>query len=124
MILYLAADLIWATRIKATATDLGIPARPVRSLEMLEARLADSDVKGIVLDLEQPDVALAMIQRLRAQPASDRERGIRIVCWAPHVEVERMEQARRAGADQVMARGAFDHNLPAILRALVPGGGS
>src|SRR5262249_52334502 len=122
MILYLAADLIWATRIKAAATDLGIAARPIRSLEMLEARLADSEVKGLVLDREQPDRALAMIQRLRAQPAGERERAIRIVCWAPHVEVDRMEEARRAGADQVMARGAFDHHLPAILRALAPAG--
>src|SRR6185369_15920838 len=121
MILYLAADLIWATRVKATATDLGIPARPVRSLEMLEARLADSEVKGLVLDLEQPDVALPMIQRLRGDAAGDRERAIRIVCWAPHVEVDRMEEARRAGADQVMARCAFDHNLPAILRTLEAG---
>src|SRR5438477_301401 len=110
MILYLAADLIWATRIKATATDLGIGARPVRSLEMLEARLADSEVTGLVLDLEQPDVALAMVRRLRGDSATPRQRAIRIVCWAPHVEVERMEGARRAGADQVLARGAFDHN--------------
>ena len=36
-VLFLAADLIWATRIKATAEDLGVAARPVRTMEMLEA---------------------------------------------------------------------------------------
>jgi hypothetical protein len=118
MILYLAADLIWATRIKATATDLGIAARPVRSLEMLEARLADSPVAAVVLDLEAPDEALSMIQRLRGVQAADRERRIRIVCWAPHVEVDLMKQAKEAGADEVMPRGAFDHNLSGILTAL------
>jgi hypothetical protein len=121
MILYLAADLIWGTKIKGTAESLGLQARPARSLEMLEARLADSPVAAIVLDLEKPEEALAMIGRLRGASASDSERSIRIVCWAPHVETERMEQARQAGADQVMARGAFDHNLPRILMDLSGG---
>ena len=53
MVLYLASDLLWATRIKSCADDLTppVPARPVRDLKMLEARLADSPVKGLLLDL-------------------------------------------------------------------------
>lgn len=83
MLLYLAADLIWATKLKATAQGIGIEARPVRSMEMLEARLADSPVKAIVLDLDKPDEALAFIARLRGEPSSEADRKIRVLAWGP-----------------------------------------
>lgn len=122
MLLYLAADLIWATRIKGVAEALGLPARPVRSLEMLEARLADSRVSAILLDLEKPDEALAMIGRLRGAGASEQDRSVRILAWAPHVHKDLMQQARDAGADEVLPRGAFDRNLGEIMLKLSAGG--
>jgi DNA-binding response OmpR family regulator len=115
MILYLASDLIWATRIKSTAEDVGKAARPVRSLEMLEARLADSPVTALIVDLESPDVGLAMIRHLRAHPA---HHSIRILCFAPHVKKDIMQEARDAGAHEVLPRGSFDHHLPDILLKL------
>jgi CheY-like chemotaxis protein len=119
MILYLAADLMWSSKIRSTGDELGISMRPVRSLEMLEARLADSPVRAVVLDLEVPEVAMQIIQRLRGERASPTERAIRIVAWAPHVEVERMKAAEDAGADTVMPRGAFSSKLPMILQTLM-----
>jgi CheY-like chemotaxis protein len=120
MLLYAAADLIWATRIKATAEDLGISARPVRSLEMLQARLADapsdSPVRGFVADLESP-VALELITYLRA-PGPGQPNPVRIVAYGPHIATDRLQQAKAAGADQVLPRGAFDRQLPEILKAL------
>jgi hypothetical protein len=117
MILYLAADLIWGTKIKATAQAVGVNARPVRSLEMLEARLADQPaedpVRGVVLDLEVPEVAMAMLGRLRPGVP-----GVRVVCWAPHVERGLMERAKAAGAGAVMTRGAFDAHLDQLLKDL------
>ncbi|MBX3363215.1 MAG: hypothetical protein KF866_00495 [Phycisphaeraceae bacterium] len=118
MVLYLASDLIWATRIKATAEDVGVPARPIRSIDMLEARLADSPVKAIILDLETPQVAFEVIARLRAPGSSDPERGIRILAFGPHIHRDLLDQARQAGADVVLTRGAFDHNLADILTGL------
>lgn len=118
VIVYLASDLVWATRIKAMAEDLGLPARPVRSLEMLEARLADSAVTAFIADLEKPEEALAMMARLRGPGASDKDRGVRIVAFGPHIARDRLQQARDAGADDVMPRGAFDHHLADILLKL------
>jgi len=118
MILYLAADLIWATRIKGVADALGIPCRPVRTMEMLEARLADSPVAALLLDLEKPDEAMAFIARLRGDGATEPERAVKVLAWGPHVAVELLEQARAAGADVVMTRGAFDHKLPEVLTKL------
>lgn len=118
VILYLASDLLWATRIKATAEDLGLAARPVRSLDMLEARLKDTEPTGVILDLEAADAALEILGRLRGADASERERAIRIVAFAPHVKTQVMAAAEAAGADWVLARGAFDRTLPQVLRGL------
>ncbi len=96
-ILYLAADLLWASKIKGTADALGVPARPVRTMEMLEARLADCDVKALLLDLDKPEEALAMIARLRGDAASDKDKSIRLVAWGPHVAKE-LFRVREAGA--------------------------
>ena len=120
-VLFLAADLIWATRIKATAEDLGVAARPVRTMEMLEARLADTNATSLLLDLEKPAEALAMITRLRSAAATPRERAIRIIVWGPHVARDLLQQARDLGADEVLTRGAFDHHLPEILLKLGSG---
>lgn len=121
MLLYLAADLIWATKIKSTADSLGLPCRPVRSLEMLEARLADQaadPVTALLLDLEKPVESLAMIARLRAPAAADQDRRIHLLAFGPHVAKDLFQQARDAGADEVVPRGAFDHSLPKFLLRL------
>jgi hypothetical protein len=121
MILYLAADLLWGTRIRSTAESLGIPARPARNLDMLTARLADSDVRGFVVDLEGGEAAIALIGHLRRADATPKERGVRVVAWAPHVDVEGLRRAKEAGADAVMARGAFARGLVRILTELERG---
>lgn len=121
VILYLASDLVWATKIKAMAEDLGLAARPVRSLEMLEARLADSPVTAFIADLEKPEEALAMLARLRragAEATDGPARRVRTLAFAPHVAKDLMQRAREAGADEVLPRGAFDHHLADLLLKL------
>ncbi len=123
MILYHAADLFWATRIKGTAEALGIAARPARTVEMLEARLADSPVKALVVDLDALQTAVELIQHLRGPNATPPQRAVRVLAFGPHVATEAFEAARLAGADRVLARGAFARHLPDWLRALDGGEG-
>lgn len=118
MILFHSADLIWATKIKGTAESLGLAARPVRSLEMLEARLADCDVTAMVVDLEAPEVAVSLISRVRPADRTAREHTIRVLAYGPHVATDQFEHARRAGADHVIARGAFNGRMSSILSDL------
>jgi hypothetical protein len=119
MIVYIAADLLWSTRIQGTAKALGLPCRPVRNLDMLRARLADSPVRAAIVDLEAGDVALEIIRALRAVPTPEPPASpIRVVAFGPHVATELFDQARAAGADAVLARGAFDRRLPELLREL------
>lgn len=118
MVLYSAADLLWATRIKGVADAAGVPCRPVRDTGMLEARLADSEVKGLVLDLDAPERALELIARLRGPGAGERERRVRIVAFGPHVAKDLFQRVRDAGADEVLPRGAFDRNMVEVLVGL------
>lgn len=113
MILYFAADLIWATRIKSTAESLGVACRPARSRDMLLARLADSDVRTLIVDLETGPDGIEMIRTLRQQPAADPP--IRVIAFGPHVNHDALRSAKEAGADRVMTRGAFDQQLTEIL---------
>ena len=117
MICFCAADLLWATRIKSTADALGISCRPTRNLEMLEARLVDSPVRSLIVDLEA-EPGMSLIRRLRGEGAHERGKAVRIVAFGPHVAVEMFAEAKRAGADVLMARGAFAGRLPEILRQL------
>lgn len=116
MILFCASDLLWASKIKGTADALGIPCRPVRTLEMLESRLGDSPVRALVVDLEA-DVALDLIRRVRSEPVSG-STPIVVVAFGPHVETETLAGAKAAGSDQVMTRGAFAARLPDTLARL------
>lgn len=119
MILYAAADLLWATKIKATAEAIGVQARPVRTLEMLEDRLADCpDACSLVVDLDKGDDALVLIRKVREREGLGREPKLTILAWGPHVAKELLQAARDAGADEVLTRGAFDHNLEQILLKL------
>lgn len=119
-LLYHGADLIWMTKLRSGAEALGIPVRAVRSVEMLEARLADSPVKGLIVDLDAPEVALALIERAAEHNGEGGPR-VRIAAFGPHVEVERFAQAKAAGADQVMPRGALAARMDDVLKSLVEG---
>jgi hypothetical protein len=118
MILYFAADLLWATRIKAEADAVGIAARPVRSIEMLEDRLADSPVTALLVDLDSPQTAIELIRFVRAAEVAAESPRVQVVAWGPHVGIEAMESAKEAGADAVMARGAFANRLAELLTRL------
>ncbi len=125
MIAYFAADLLWATKIKCTAEALGIEARPVRNADMLGARLGDSDVRGLIVDLDAPETALALVAMLRGAPRAEGGAGkagncrpVRVVAFGPHVETDALNRARGAGAHSVLTRGAFSARLPDLLTEL------
>jgi CheY-like chemotaxis protein len=115
MILYLAADLIWATKIKCAAEALGIQARPVRTLDMLRARLHDSDPSALLVDLDAADTALELVRFMRGDKKNERHMRVRVVAWGPHIAKELFQRAREAGADDVLTRGALDHHLEEVL---------
>lgn len=112
MILYAAADLLWASKIKATADALGLPARPVRTPEMLAARLADTQPTALLIDLDKDDALALLVQARQAAPS------LRIVAFGPHVAKDLLQSARDAGANDVMTRGALEHHMEDVLMKL------
>lgn len=115
MILYAAADLLWASKIKGTAEALGLAARPVRTPEMLTARLSDSQPRALLIDLDKDD-AIALLTQARQASAT-----LRIVAFGPHVAKDLLQAARDAGANEVMTRGALEHHMEDVLVALAQG---
>ncbi|MEM1446009.1 MAG: hypothetical protein AAGF84_08145 [Planctomycetota bacterium] len=117
MIVYACADLMFASKVSATCNAAGVVSRPARSAEMLRARLdcvddgkANDTVTQFFVELTRDD-ALDLIALAHAH--ADRPR---IVAFGPHVDVARLEAAGEAGADDVLARGAFAAQLPVLIR--------
>lgn len=112
-VLALAADLIFASRIRATATAVGATVHVVRSADELLARAGETVPRLVLVDLEaRAGDPAGAITRLRATPATA---DVPIVAFASHVNREAIEAARAAGASRVLARSAFVRELPALL---------
>lgn len=117
MILYAAADLIFATKIRSTCEALNRVSRPVRNAAMLQARLdrvddgkANDAAELFFVDLELGEVALQLIAAAVAHPAP-----LRTVAFGPHVMVEALAAARDAGAHATFTRGTFTQRLPELV---------
>ncbi|MFN3166786.1 MAG: hypothetical protein ACE37H_06950 [Phycisphaeraceae bacterium] len=122
MIVYCCADLIFATKIRSTCDALGVVSRPARNTNMLQKRLDRVDdgkpndaVTLVLIDLEIGEPALELISAARTYDTD-----LPVIAWGPHVAVKLLEAAGEAGASQVMARGAFTAQLPAIVERFKP----
>ncbi|XAL99985.1 hypothetical protein OT109_01095 [Phycisphaeraceae bacterium D3-23] len=120
MIVYCCADLIFATKIQSTCDALGLTARPARNEAMLQKRLdrvedgkPNGAVAAVLIDLDRGDEALPLIAQCKQHAVPPT-----VVAWGPHVLVDLLKQAKKAGADEVMTRGSFTANLPALLQQL------
>lgn len=101
----LVPDLLFAARIRGAAP----AARTVHSSDQL-AEVVGPGTRLVLVDL-QARGAVDAIRMLR-----EREDPPRIVAYGPHVAGEVLTAARAAGADRVLARGAFVAELPSIVK--------
>ncbi len=108
------SDLIFATKIVATARSVGVVVATVRSLEGLRGQIAAGDV-GLVL----VDIGSKAFDPLAAVRAAKETAGLRVVAFGPHVDRAAADAARVAGADQVLPRSSFTVHLPAILQSCI-----
>ncbi len=108
-----AADLIFGARIRAAAEAEAVPVRLVRTApELLEVVRAERP-RLVVVDLESRGDPVAVIAALKTDPEVS---AIPVLAYASHVKEESLLGAREAGAERVLARGAFARELAAILR--------
>jgi CheY-like chemotaxis protein len=104
-------DLFFATRISATAGQVGVELElppPATALDTIRS----APPALVVLDLHAPGDPLALVRALRADPAT---RSLRVIGFYSHVDRALREAALAAGVDEAIPRSAFTRRLPAIL---------
>jgi len=108
----LAADLLFAGRIRGTAGAAGrsvtLARRPQDVVDAVKAGAV-----RVLLDLDARSVDVpALIRALREDVTT---RHAEIIAWVSHVRTDAIAAARAAGADRVLARSAFVRELPELL---------
>jgi AmiR/NasT family two-component response regulator len=106
-VLALVRDLIFASKISATARAIGIACLIVRD----PARLTDQPGDLLLVDLNEPGA-------IEAAAAWGQRHSRPVVGFVSHVDAARIAQARDAGIPRVMARSAFVEALPNLLRQI------
>ncbi len=113
MILAVLDDLLFTSKIRSAATGLGVAVSFARSREAALAAVRDRPPALVILDLDNPRTdPVGIVTALKAEPAT---RDIPTLCYVSHVQAARIEEARAAGADEVLARSAFTQRLPDLL---------
>jgi PleD family two-component response regulator len=114
MILAVLDDLMFSSKIKTTASQLGVGVAFARSAEAALGEMRRSAPSLVILDLNNPRTdPLGIVSSMKQDPALA---GIPTVGYASHVQVDVINAARQAGVGEVMARSAFTQQLPDILR--------
>jgi PleD family two-component response regulator len=113
MILAVLDDLMFTSKIKTTANQLGVAVTFARSADGALAEMKKSTPALVILDLNNGRInPLGIVADMKQDPSLA---SVRTVGYASHVQVDVINAARAAGVDDVMARSAFTQNLAAIL---------
>lgn len=107
----ISRDLMFTSKVTGTAHQLGLRVAVVPDCAAAAARVADSPVRGVFVDLALPDQNLA--QFIAALPSDRRPR---VVAFGSHVATAQLQAARDAGCDEVLPRSRFSAELPDLLR--------
>lgn len=113
MILALTADLMFAARIRGTAEQAGAEVVLARKADELVQKAGELKPSRIFLDLDGR--AYDPIEVVRSLKSDETLKDIPVLGYVSHVNEQRIHEAKAAGIDQVIARGAFVKNLPALL---------
>jgi DNA-binding NarL/FixJ family response regulator len=115
MVLIAVDDFLFRSKIRATAKAAGVDVTFAKSAaEMLELARTLNPTMAI-FDLNS--ATLAPVETIAAMKQEPALAGIRTLGFVSHVDTARINAARSAGADDVLARSAFAGNLADILLA-------
>ena len=113
MVLAIVDDLMFSSKIKTAASQLGVAVAFSRSSAAALAAMRETAPTLVILDLNNPRTdPLGTVAAMKRDPATA---SIRTVGYASHVQTDVIEAARQAGVDEVMARSAFTARLAEIL---------
>lgn len=104
-------DFLFRSKIRAVAKHVNAQIAFAQTPDEILAQAETTKPALVIFDLNsQKSDAVATIAALK-QRAGD----VRVIAFASHVHVELIDAARKAGADQVLARSQFAGNLADIL---------
>jgi CheY-like chemotaxis protein len=113
VILAILDDLLFTSKIKTAAKQLGVAISVARSREGALTEMRAHQPSLVIFDLNNPRTdPLGTVEAMKADPALAT---IATVGFASHVQTDVIEAARKAGVDEVMARSMFTDRLPQIL---------
>ena len=113
MILALVDDLMFRSKIKSTATQVGAGVRFVGSRDAALTAMRTEPPALVILDLNNPRTD--PLGTVTAMKHDDVLAQIRVVGYVSHVDVNTIDEARAAGVDEILARSAFTTKLPDLL---------
>ncbi|MEN8375369.1 MAG: hypothetical protein ABFS34_07970 [Gemmatimonadota bacterium] len=126
-VLALCPDLLFASKIRGAGAAAGVPVQLVRNQRaLMDALEAEAEAEAAAAEgAPAPGRRLVLVDLGAAHDGAEAvgaaKQGfpdVEVVAFAPHVAADRIQAARAAGADVVLARSAFIVQLPGMLRAL------
>jgi PleD family two-component response regulator len=113
MILAVLDDLMFSSKIKTAANQLGVDLRFSRSVDGALETMRKNPTTLVIFDLNNPRIdPLAIVAAMKADAALA---AIATVGYASHVQTDVINAARQAGVGEVLARSAFSAQVGDIL---------
>jgi DNA-binding NarL/FixJ family response regulator len=110
MVLAAVDDLLFSSKIRATAKQVGVDVAFARTPDDILARVRELKPSLAIFDLNSSKTdPVRVIGLLKA------DGGPRTIAFASHVHVDLIQAAKSAGADEVLPRSAFAARLAEIL---------
>jgi PleD family two-component response regulator len=114
MILAVLDDLMFTSKIRTAAGQLGAAVAFARSRQAALDEMRKNPPGLVILDLNNTRVdPLGIVADMKKDPALA---GIQTLGYASHVQTDVIDAARAAGVGEVLARSAFSAQLGEILR--------
>ena len=114
MILAVLDDLLFTSKIKAAAGQLGVAVSFARSAGAALDAMTATPPSLVILDLNNARVdPMGLVAAMKANPALA---AIPTVGFVSHVQTDLIDAARAAGVTDVMARSAFAQRIGEILQ--------
>jgi PleD family two-component response regulator len=113
VILAILDDLLFTSKIRSTAKQIGATLTVAKSREAALAEMRANPPTMVIFDLNNPRTdPLGIVADMRGDTALA---GIPTVGFVSHVDTVTIDAARKAGVKDVMARSMFAERLPQIL---------
>ena len=114
MILAVVDDLMFTSKIRTAANQLGVTVTFARSADAARAEMQKGAPSMVILDLNNArSDPLGFVRSMKANPELA---SVPTVGFVSHVQTDLINAARQAGVDEILARSAFTAQLADILR--------